>query len=91
MYGMKTDHLIGDRVSVHCRVLSNRYSGSPSSSAAEAFAWQGGRIVVREARPDVTRYVVQLDDNRRIVAPENDIRRWSLSFEFVEMLERMAS
>jgi hypothetical protein len=80
MYGMKTDHLIGDRVSVRCRTSS----ASPS-------AWTGGRIIVREARPDVTRYVVQLDDNRRIVATENDIRRWTLSFELVETLERMAS
>lgn len=81
---MKTDHLIGDRVSVRCRT-------SAPSSTASAPAWTGGRIIAREARPDVTRYVVQLDDNRRIVAAQAEIRRWTLSFELVETLERMAS
>lgn len=50
-------------------------------------AWVGGRVIARDAR----RYVVQLDDNRRVVAYEDDLRRWTLAFEVVEMLERMAS
>jgi hypothetical protein len=78
-----TDHMIGDRVSVRCR---NSYRPGDTGST-----WLGGRIIGREAKSEVTRYVVQLDDDRRVVASGADVRRWSLSFELYETLEKMAS
>jgi hypothetical protein len=77
-----TDHFLGDRVSV-------RYRHRQDSQ------WLGGvvigRDVQRAASGERMRYVVQLDDNRRVVAFDDDVRRWTLSFEFFEQLERMAS
>jgi len=77
------NHMIGDRVSVRCR-----HSYRPGDTGA---SWLGGRVIGREARPSATRYVVQLDDDRRVVAEGADVRRWSLSFELYETLEKMAS
>lgn len=78
-----TDHMIGDRVSVRCR-----HSYRPGDGGS---SWLGGRVIGREAKAGATRYVVQLDDDRRVVATDGDVRRWSLSFELYETLERMAS
>jgi hypothetical protein len=88
------DHLIGDRVSVHCLLRPSR--PSHPSRPAEGRAWLGGRVIARDVQAiggaaARTRYVVQLDDDRRVVAFDDDVRRFSLSFELVEMLERMAS
>jgi hypothetical protein len=80
-----TDHMIGDRVSVRCR-----HSYRPDD-AGTSWSWLGGRVIGREAKPGATRYVVQLDDDRRVVADGAEVRRWSLSFELYETLERMAS
>ena len=76
MAGMKTtDHLLGDRVSVRLR-------NSFRPGALEV-SWTGGRVIARDpqAKGDLTRYVVQLDDNRRVVAFDDDVRRWTLSFD----------
>jgi hypothetical protein len=83
-----TDHMIGDRVSVRCR---NSYRVGDAGSCGAS--WLGGRVIGREAKakPGVTRYVVQLDDDRRVVAFDADVRRWSLAFELYETLEKMAS
>jgi hypothetical protein len=81
-----TDHLIGDRVSVRCR---NSYR--PGDTGA---CWLGGRVIGREAKPGATRYVVQLDDDRRVVADGGDVRRFTLAFELyqtLQTLEKMAS
>ncbi len=78
-----TDSMIGDRVSVRCR-----HSYRPGDSGS---SWLGGRVIGREARASITRYVIQLDDDRRVVAEGADVRRWSLSFELYETLEKMAS
>jgi hypothetical protein len=78
-----TDPMIGDRVSVRCR-----HSYRPGDTGA---SWLGGRVIGREAKPNATRYVVQLDDDRRVVATDADVRRFSLAFELYETLERMAS
>ena len=61
--------------------------------------WLGGRVIGCDARPVGTRYVVQLDDDRRVVAEGPEVRRWSLSFELydtrpqtqTQTLEKMAS
>lgn len=82
-----TDHMIGDRVSVRCR---NSYR---VGDAGLDTSWLGGRVIGREAnaKSGVTRYVVQLDDDRRVVAFDADVRRWSFAFELYETLEKMAS
>ena len=90
-----TDHFLGDRVSVRCR-----RSFRPGASEADA-SWLGGTIIARDAiatqatsppsAPRRTRYVVQLDDNRRVVAFDEDVRRFTLAFEIYEALEKMAS
>jgi hypothetical protein len=88
----KSDHLIGDRVSVRCVLRLSSASGGDSAM------WLGGRIIARDAiaanagsAQQRTRYVVQLDDDRRVVAFDDDVRRFTLSFELFETLERMAS
>ena len=81
-----TDHLIGDRVSVRCR-----QSSRPGDTRACAATWLGGRVIGSEAKPGATRYVVQLDDDRRVVAEGVDVRRFTLAFELYETLEKMAS
>ncbi len=81
-----TDHFIGDRVSVRCR-----HSYRPGDTGS---SWLGGRVIGREAKlghPGASRYVIQLDDDRRVVAEGGDVRRFSLSFELYETLEKMAS
>lgn len=78
-----TDHMIGDRVSVKCR-----HSYRPGETGA---SWLGGQVIGSDVRAGVTRYVVQLDDDRRVVAFGDEVRRWSLSFELYDMLEKMAS
>ena len=90
---MKTAaHFLGDRVSVRCR-RSFRPGTSPDD-----VSWLGGTIIARDAVEAVdavagprTRYVVQLDDQRRVVAFDDDVRRFTLAFEIYETLERMAS
>jgi hypothetical protein len=61
----------------------------------QAWHWLGGvvigRDVQRAASGERMRYVVQLDDNRRVVAFDDEVRRWTLAFEFFEQLEKMAS
>jgi hypothetical protein len=75
-----TDHFLGDRVSVRCRHQQG---------------WLGGVVIGRDVQRATSgermRYVVQLDDNRRVVAFDDDVRRWTLAFEFFEQLEKMAS
>ena len=89
MVGMKTSdhHLIGDRVSVRCR-----RSYRPGDHEV---SWLGGCIIARDAdragASARTRYVVQLDDHRRVVAFDDDLRRWTLGFDLLETLEKMAS
>ena len=86
-----TDHFLGDRVSVRCR-----RSFRPGD---DEVSWLGGTIIARDAvaardRDDGrsrTRFVVQLDDNRRVVAFDEDVRRFTLAFEIYETLEKMAS
>lgn len=78
-----TDHMIGDRVSVRCR-----HSYRPGDTGA---SWLGGRVIGREVQPNAARYVVQLDDDRRLVAQAADVRRFTLAFELYETLEKMAS
>jgi hypothetical protein len=96
MVNMKTtDHFLGDRVSVRCR-----RSFRPGAGEADV-SWLGGTIIARDALgtpapspPSAqrrTRYVVQLDDNRRVVAFDEDVRRFTLAFEIYETLEKMAS
>ncbi len=80
-----TDHFIGDRVSVRCRLSYRPGDGGASAS------WLGGRVIGRDAKPGATRYVVQLDDDRRVVAEGADVRRFTLAFELYETLEKMAS
>ena len=87
---MKTAaHFLGDRVSVRCR-----RSFRPGSTPDDV-SWLGGTIIARDAVDAVagprTRYVVQLDDQRRVVAFDDDVRRFTLAFEIYETLERMAS
>ena len=77
-----SDFMIGDRVSVRVR-----RSFAPTASSS----WLGGRVIGCDARPSGIRYVVQLDDDRRVVAQGAEVRRWSLSFELYETLEKMAS
>ncbi|MDB5215262.1 MAG: hypothetical protein JWO86_3189 [Myxococcaceae bacterium] len=81
------DHFLGDRVSVRCR-----RSYRPGDTEC---SWLGGTIISREPPRDAqerrTRYVVQLDDNRRVVAFDDDVRRFTLAFEIFETLEKMAS
>ena len=78
-----TEPMIGDRVSVRCR-----HSYRPGDTGA---SWLGGRVIGCDAKPGASRYVIQLDDDRRVVAEATEVRRWSLSFELYETLERMAS
>lgn len=83
-----TDHFLGDRVSVRCR-----RSFRPGDGDGDA-SWLGGTIIARDALAEPhrrTRYVVQLDDNRRVVAFDEDVRRFTLAFEIYETLEKMAS
>ena len=88
-----SDPMIGDRVSVRVRRFLPPTPPTPRSPAsADACAsWLGGRVIGCDARPTGTRYVVQLDDDRRVVAAGAEVRRWSLSFELYETLEKMAS
>jgi hypothetical protein len=94
MVNMKTtDHFLGDRVSVRCRRSFRPGDGEVS--------WLGGTIIARDvlgtpptsppSAPRRTRYVVQLEDNRRVVAFDEDVRRFTLAFEIYEALEKMAS
>ena len=84
-----TDHLIGDRVSVRCR-----RSYRPGDTEV---SWLGGTVIAsaRDGKPGAsagdTRYVIQLEDDRRVVAFDPDVRRWTLAFDIVERLEKMAS
>ena len=78
-----TDHFLGDRVSVRCR-----RSFLPGDKEV---SWLGGSIIARDVQAARTRYVVQLDDNRRVVAYDDDVRRFTLAFEICETLEKMAS
>ncbi len=86
-----TDHFLGDRVSVRCRRSFRPGSGDDDVS------WLGGTIIARdvvaarEREKPRTRFVVQLDDNRRVVAFDEDVRRFTLAFEIYETLEKMAS
>lgn len=84
-----TDHFIGDRVSVRCR--HSYRPGDGAASACASSSWLGGRVIGRDARPGATRYVIQLDDDRRVVAEGGDVRRFTLAFELYETLEKMAS
>lgn len=90
------DHFLGDRVSVRCA----RGGRTPrANERAEDAVWLGGEIIARDESPSggagrgrgATRYVIQLDDHRRVVAFDEDVRRFTFAFEVVEMLERMAS
>jgi hypothetical protein len=97
MVGMKNttnrateQHLIGDHVSVRCARGGRAYR--PWIDKETDVQWFGGRIIGRDgSAAGDTRYVVQLDDQRRVVAFDDDVRRWTLAFEIVETLERMAS
>ncbi len=94
---MKTidHHFLGDRVSVRCR-----RSYRPGETQVQ---WLGGNVIARDeiaatstgpASPTPTRktrYVVQLDDQRRVVAFDDDVRRFTLAFDIYETLEKMAS
>ncbi len=86
-----TDHFLGDRVSVRC-VRSFPPGGRPTE-----VSWLGGTVIARDALETLdpphgrTRYVVQLDDHRRVVAFDDDVRRFTLAFEIYETLEKMAS
>jgi hypothetical protein len=89
-----TDHFIGDRVSVRCRLRNGTHR--PGDTGA---SWLPGTVIARdrdrarESResPNASRYVVQLDDSRRVVAFDDDVRRWTLCFDVLEVLEKMAS
>ena len=89
-----TDHFLGDRVSVRCRRgLVPLVPVGPGERHQDE-SWLGGEIIARDVQygaPDRTRYVVQLDDNRRVVAYDDDVRRFTLAFEIYETLEKMAS
>ena len=78
-----TDHLLGDRVSV--RLVSHGARAASYRPEDLQVSWVGGRIIardaIRNAAANATRYVVQLDDNRRVVAFDGDVRRWTLSFD----------
>ena len=78
-----SDHFIGDRVSVRCR-----RSYLPGNTDV---SWLAGTIIGRDRLRDRSRYVVQLDDSRRVVAFDDDIRRWTLCFDVLEVLEKIAS
>jgi hypothetical protein len=82
-----TDHRIGDHVSVRCK-----RSYRPGDHEV---TWLAGRIIARDVglhgALKACRYVVQLDDDRRVVAFDDDVRRWTLAFDICEMLEKMAS
>jgi hypothetical protein len=78
-----TDHFLGDRVSVRCRRTFR-----PGENVT---SWLGGTVIARDAQERRMRYVVQLDDNRRVVAFDDDVRRFTLAFEIYETLEKMAS
>ena len=87
-----TDHFLGDRVSVRCRrALLPLAPARTGRSGNEDVSWLGGAIIARDVQGDRTRYVVQLDDNRRVVAYDDDVRRFTLAFEIYETLEKMAS
>ena len=81
-----TDHFLGDRVSVRCRA-----SGGTYRPGDDQCSWLGGTVIARDAQERRMRYVVQLDDNRRVVAFDDDVRRFTLAFEIYETLEKMAS
>jgi hypothetical protein len=84
-----SDHMIGDRVSVRVR---RSFVARQARQVNEAnSSWLGGRVIGCDARPTGTRYVVQLDDDRRVAVEGAEVRRWSLSFELYETLEKMAS
>jgi len=96
MADMKTtDHFLGDRVSVRCRrglVPAPRPALRPALRAGDdEVSWLGGSIIARDVQAERTRYVVQLDDNRRVVAYDDDVRRFTLAFEIYETLKKMAS
>lgn len=84
-------HLLGDRVSVRCVSSPSSRDAAPARSAT----WLGGRVIARDVQTSTsgprTRYVVQLDDDRRVVAFDDDVRRFTLAFELFETLEKMAS
>ena len=89
------DHFLGDRVSVRC-APGGRTPRPNERHQNAAFAWLGGQIIAKDESPSgrergATRYVIQLDDHRRVVAYDEDVRRFTFAFEVVEMLERMAS
>jgi hypothetical protein len=92
-----TDHFIGDRVSVRCRLSNGTHRPGDTQ-----VSWLPGTIIARDAAranraslpssaAATTRYVVQLDDTRRVVAFDDDLRRWTLCFDVLEVLEKMAS
>lgn len=86
-------HLIGDHVSVRVGRAGQAGSYRPGGPGDRDASWLGGRIIARDVRPGTraVRYVVQLDDDRRVVAFDEDVRRFTLAFEVCEMLEKMAS
>ena len=94
-----TDHFLGDRVSVRCRRSFRPGAGAGAGAGDDEVSWLGGTIIARDALATPvtgdprrrTRYVVQLDDNRRVVAFDDDVRRFTLAFEIYETLEKMAS
>lgn len=55
--------------------------------------WLAGSVIGREVNgePEGHRYVVQVEDGRRFVALRGDVRHWTLSFDFLESFEKMAS
>ena len=83
-----TDHFLGDRVSVRCR---RSYRPGLNEYESTSHEWLGGTVIARDAQERRMRYVVQLDDNRRVVAFDDDVRRFTLAFEIYETLEKMAS
>ena len=86
-----TDHFLGDRVSVRCRPSLVPLVPVGPGERHHDVSWLGGEIIARDVQGDRTRYVVQLDDNRRVVAYDDDVRRFTLAFEIYETLEKMAS
>ena len=86
-----TDHFLGDRVSVRCRRGLVPARACVLRPGDDEVSWLGGSIIARDVQADRTRYVVQLDDNRRVVAYDDDVRRFTLAFEIYETLEKMAS
>lgn len=94
------DHFLGDRVSVRCarggRTPRANANAKERDQERKDAVWLGGQIIARDESPSgrgrgATRYVIQLDDHRRVVAFDEDVRRFTFAFEVVEMLERMAS